>query len=120
MSHFFINMHISLPFASLVQLHAYSRELGIFVGRNMWIVHNIPILCEKTKRVQVYDFVNGRSNYLAMAIVISSFAKLMHILMVIWDYNDFRYSWLINLFVYTSNVESIGSNLNFHDSFGGK
>ena len=44
---------------------------------------------------------------LSVGLIISSFGKLLHILMVIWEYNDLEYSWLVNTIVYTSNAEVI-------------
>jgi len=46
-------------------------------------------------------------NYVSMALILSSFGKLIIILMVIWDYNDMEYSWGVNVFVLTSNAEAL-------------
>ncbi|CAG8782928.1 3682_t:CDS:2, partial [Acaulospora morrowiae] len=46
-------------------------------------------------------------NYITMALIISSFGKILLILMVIWDYNELEYSWLINIVVLTSNLEAL-------------
>jgi hypothetical protein len=46
-----------------------------------------------------------------MALILSSFGKLLLILMVIWDYNELQYSWLVNLLVLTSNVEALSGSL---------
>lgn len=46
-------------------------------------------------------------NYVTMAVVLSSFGKLIIILMAIWDYNDMEYSWGVNVFVLTSNAEAL-------------
>jgi hypothetical protein len=46
-----------------------------------------------------------------MALVISSFPKLLLILMVIWDYSDMEYSWLIHILVLTSNVEALSGTV---------
>lgn len=42
-----------------------------------------------------------------MALVISSFGKMLLILMVIWDYKQLGYSWLVNMIVLASNVEAL-------------
>lgn len=43
-----------------------------------------------------------------MALVLSSFAKLLLILMIIWDYvYELEYTWLVNIFVLTSNAEAL-------------
>lgn len=42
-----------------------------------------------------------------MALIISSFGKILLILMVIWDYDELEYPWLINIVVLTSNLEAI-------------
>lgn len=41
------------------------------------------------------------------AIVISSFPRLFFVLMVIWDYQELKYSWIVRLFVFTSNVVAL-------------
>ncbi|ORX42045.1 hypothetical protein BCR36DRAFT_338193, partial [Piromyces finnis] len=46
-------------------------------------------------------------NYVTIALIISSFSKLLYILMIIWDYGEINYSWYINILVFTSNVEAI-------------
>ncbi|KAG9289103.1 hypothetical protein G9A89_022412 [Geosiphon pyriformis] len=51
-------------------------------------------------------------NYITMALIISSFGKLLLILMVIWDYNELEYSRLINIIVLTSNIEALSVFLN--------
>ena len=40
-------------------------------------------------------------------LILSSFGKLLHIVTVIWDYNDLEFSYLINITVFTSNIEAI-------------
>jgi hypothetical protein len=44
---------------------------------------------------------------LVFGLIVSSFGKLLHILMVIWDYRGDEYSWILNPFVLTSNAEAI-------------
>jgi len=46
-------------------------------------------------------------NYVTIALIISSFSKLLYILMIIWDYGEINYSWYINILVFTSNVEAL-------------
>ncbi|KAJ3403143.1 hypothetical protein HDV05_008043 [Chytridiales sp. JEL 0842] len=46
-----------------------------------------------------------------MALVLSSFGKLLLIAMVIWDYNELEYSWLVNLLVLTSNLEALSATI---------
>ncbi|KAL0073872.1 Arv1 protein [Phycomyces blakesleeanus] len=46
-------------------------------------------------------------NYVAMALIISSFGKMLLILMVIWDYKQLEYSWLVSIIVLVSNVEAL-------------
>ena len=44
----------------------------------------------------------------ALALLISSFGKFVHILMVIWDYYDqMEYLWLININILTCNAEAL-------------
>jgi hypothetical protein len=42
-----------------------------------------------------------------MALIISSFSKLLLILMIIWNYSRPEYARLIGLFEITSNLEAI-------------
>jgi len=51
-------------------------------------------------------------NYISMALIISSFGKMLLILMVIWDYKELEYGWLISIVVLTSNVEALKVFLN--------
>lgn len=51
--------------------------------------------------------VVGRLKFIAMTVIISSFGKLFLTLMVIWDYNELEYSWLVNIFVMTSNYQAL-------------
>ncbi|KAF9365155.1 sterol homeostasis protein [Mortierella sp. NVP85] len=47
-------------------------------------------------------------NYITTTLIISSFGKMLLILMVIWDYTGLEYSWhLVNLIVLTSNIEAL-------------
>jgi hypothetical protein len=42
-----------------------------------------------------------------MALIISSFGKMLLILMVIWDYKQLEYSWLVSIIVLASNTEAL-------------
>lgn len=47
-------------------------------------------------------------NYISTTLIISSFGKMLLILMVIWDYTELEHSWhLVNLVVLTSNIEAL-------------
>lgn len=48
-----------------------------------------------------------RYNYVSMALIISSFGKMLLILMVIWDYKQLEYSWLVSTIVLASNTEAL-------------
>ncbi|KAI8066861.1 Arv1-like family-domain-containing protein [Gongronella butleri] len=48
-----------------------------------------------------------RFNYVSMALVISSFGKMLLILMVIWNYEQLEYSWLVSVITLASNVEAL-------------
>ncbi|KAG2208332.1 hypothetical protein INT47_006188 [Mucor saturninus] len=48
-----------------------------------------------------------RYNYVSMALIISSFGKMLLILMVIWDYKQLEYSWLVSIIVLASNTEAL-------------
>lgn len=51
-------------------------------------------------------------NRISMATTVSSFGKLLLILMVIWDYGDLKYTWLVSLLVLRSNLEALSALLN--------
>ncbi|KAK4519782.1 40S ribosomal protein S25 [Mucor velutinosus] len=53
-----------------------------------------------------------RHNYVSMALIISSFGKMLLILMVIWDYKQLEYSWLVGIIVLASNTEALSVYLN--------
>ncbi|KAJ1982528.1 sterol homeostasis protein [Dimargaris xerosporica] len=40
-------------------------------------------------------------------LVISSFGRLLTILIVIWNYSEAHYSWMLNVLVFTSNAEAL-------------
>jgi hypothetical protein len=42
-----------------------------------------------------------------MALIISSFGKMLLIFMVIWDYKQLEYSWLVSIIVLASNTEAL-------------
>ncbi|KAH6565228.1 hypothetical protein BASA50_006006 [Batrachochytrium salamandrivorans] len=46
-------------------------------------------------------------NQLSMALVLSSFGKILLIVMVVWDYGQFDPSILVNMLVFTSNIEAL-------------
>lgn len=48
-----------------------------------------------------------RMDSLVAGLILSSFGKLLHIVMVIWDYHEREFSYLINMTVFTSNLEAI-------------
>lgn len=47
-------------------------------------------------------------NYVSMALIISSFPKLLLILMIIWEYNQPEFHWIVSFLVLTSNAEALG------------
>ncbi|KAL1933257.1 hypothetical protein VTP01DRAFT_7347 [Rhizomucor pusillus] len=46
-------------------------------------------------------------NYVSMALIVSSFGKMLLILMAIWDYKQVEYSWLVSFIVLASNTEAL-------------
>lgn len=58
-------------------------------------------------------------NYLSMALIISSFTKLISLLMAIWNYVHLEYSWLLNVLVLLSNAEATSGKveLRLRESF---
>jgi hypothetical protein len=43
-----------------------------------------------------------------MALIVSSFPKLLLILMIIWDYNQPEFHWIVSFLVLSSNAEALG------------
>lgn len=58
------------------------------------------------QQIQNVNF-HFRYNYVSMALIISSFGKMLLILMVIWDYKQLEYSWLVSTIVLASNTEAL-------------
>lgn len=50
-------------------------------------------------------------NYVSMALIVSSFGKMLLILMAIWDYKQVEYSWLVSFIVLASNTEALSGNI---------
>ncbi|KAI9591905.1 Arv1 protein [Syncephalis fuscata] len=75
-------------------------ELGVF---HATIRYMVWLLYAKKHPIIKY-------NYLSMALIISSFSKLLLILMVIWEYSRLEYARLLGLFEITSNLEAVSGN----------
>ncbi|TPX45588.1 hypothetical protein SeMB42_g03943 [Synchytrium endobioticum] len=54
-----------------------------------------------------WRFVKQRYDIICLSIVISSFGKLLPLLMVIWDYEGVEYVWVAQVFVLVSNMEAL-------------
>jgi hypothetical protein len=52
------------------------------------------------------------ANHLSMSLILSSFGKILLIVMVIWDYGDLNHSFFINFFVLICNWAAIAVTLN--------
>lgn len=44
---------------------------------------------------------------ISLGLLISSFGKFVHILMVIWEYDQLEYAWMVSVNILTSNAEAI-------------
>ena len=53
----------------------------------------------------------SRMDSVVTGMILSSFGKMLHIVMVIWDYHEMEFSYLINVTVFTSNMEALSGNL---------
>lgn len=49
----------------------------------------------------------SRMEALIAGLILSSFGKLLHVVIVIWDYKDLEFSYIIDLIVLTSNLEAV-------------
>ncbi|KAI9252821.1 Arv1 protein [Phascolomyces articulosus] len=98
-------------FAPRPLYHQYLYILALcvfeFVAFHGFIRFAIQLLLPQSKNI--------RYNYVAMALVISSFGKMLLILMVIWDYKQLEYSWLVGLIVLASNTEALSVYLGISD-----
>lgn len=54
-----------------------------------------------------WEAVIPKMDSIIAGLILSSFGKLLHIVVVIWDYHDMEFSYLINLIVFTSNLEAV-------------
>ena len=52
------------------------------------------------------------ANHLSMSLIMSSFGKILLIVMVIWDYGNLNPSFLVNFFVLICNGAAISVALN--------
>lgn len=48
-----------------------------------------------------------RMDSIIAGLILSSFGKFLHTVMVIWDYREMEVSYLVNMTVFTSNLEAI-------------
>ncbi|GAN06086.1 conserved hypothetical protein [Mucor ambiguus] len=89
--------------------YLYILTLCIFGNPRQFVVFH----CCVNSVIRVY-FRNQnkriRHNYVSMALIISSFGKMLLILMVIWDYKQLEYSWLVSIIVLASNTEALSGN----------
>lgn len=58
---------------------------------------------DTTQLVQRADLLQ----LMALGLLISSFGKFVHILMVIWEYDRLEYAWLVSVNILTSNAEAV-------------
>ncbi|ORX60282.1 Arv1-like protein [Hesseltinella vesiculosa] len=96
----------SLPDSLFIRKPLYYQYLYILtlcVLVSLWIQETAPVWWAD-------HFLCCRFNYVAMTLVISSFGKMLLILMVIWNYEQLEYSWLVNLITLASNVEALSGN----------
>ncbi|KXN65675.1 hypothetical protein CONCODRAFT_62082, partial [Conidiobolus coronatus NRRL 28638] len=54
-------------------------------------------------------------NYVIITIIISSFSKLLLIAIVIWNYHQIEFSWLLTLLSWTSNFVALKTFLQFNN-----
>ena len=48
---------------------------------------------------------------ISLAMIMSSFGKLLLIVLAIWDYSDLEHSWLINLLVFMTNGVALSGKI---------
>lgn len=96
MHHSFVHLEISVHIQYFYMLALCSAEfLAFHIG----------------VRLSATLFGHGLSlkdnNHISMALILSSFGKILLLIMVIWDYGNLDPSFLINIFVLCSNVCAI-------------
>ncbi|KAG2183727.1 hypothetical protein INT43_006738, partial [Umbelopsis isabellina] len=83
------------------------RFLAEYQEISKFLVFHIGVHTAITWLFRAQNSQSIRHNYIAMALVVSSFGKMLLILMVIWDYKQLEYSWLVSIIVLTSNIEAL-------------
>ncbi|PJF18801.1 hypothetical protein PSACC_01334 [Paramicrosporidium saccamoebae] len=62
----------------------------------------------RTKVCSIYrQKMKFRMDSIIAGLILSSFGKFLHTVMVIWDYREMEFSYLVNMTVFTSNLEAI-------------
>lgn len=75
-----------------------------------WILSEGKVESKKQSRLEKSDNeieIEKRCNLIPLALTIAGFGKLLHVFMVIWNYEELYYSWIVNAFVMTSQAEAI-------------
>uniref|UniRef100_A0A6A7G8X0 Protein ARV n=1 Tax=Hirondellea gigas TaxID=1518452 RepID=A0A6A7G8X0_9CRUS len=99
----------SFDSASLATVSSFSSKpydyhftlLGCAALEFLLFVLGILMIARLTQRKVDTHFV--KYNYLVMAILISTFGRLLIVLMMIWDY-DVNFGRVVNIFILTSNI----------------
>ncbi|KAF9207196.1 sterol homeostasis protein [Haplosporangium sp. Z 27] len=101
---FSIPIHIILMRYSTYQSH---EDSDIFFNKIEFLSFHFGV------RLIVSLWYGGRYailkyNYITTTLIISSFGKLLLMLMVIWDYTELEHAWhLVNFVVLSSNIEAL-------------
>jgi hypothetical protein len=84
-----------------------SHRCSMAVPRTKIPEHKVPLYRFLVTAWLASTNLFTRHNYITMALIVSSFGKMLLILMVIWDYKQLEYSWLVSIIVLTSNIEAL-------------
>lgn len=76
-------------------------EYCVLVG-SIWLIYHISHIAIKSLHKDCSGFHNVFNG-----LFLASLGKLMIIIMVIWSYHEPIYVWLINIFVWTSQITAI-------------
>lgn len=98
-------------YLGLIFLFGHDLEFLIFYSAVSLFSRMLASRNESIKEYPNYASTILTGCSILLALVLSSFGKLVHILMLIWNFNELEYSWLVNASVLTSNAEALSALL---------
>ena len=97
-----ISLHLPLPCDNLQSRYLNDLNGSLIIFQEFFIYLSAVLL---SSRLFISNI--GSNKDILLALVLSSFGKVLHIFMLIWNFNELEYSWLANASVLTSNAEAL-------------